>query len=79
MLALLTLACQHLARERPRKHSQIVLNSAITHTTSTGNVPEAPELRTPRYEGQNVPNGVRHRGVPLYFQILFYKVLALLF
>ena len=26
------------------KHSRVVLNSLITHTTATGNIPEAPEL-----------------------------------
>ena len=28
-----------------------MLNSLITHTTPTGNIPEAPELGTPRYKG----------------------------
>ena len=29
-----------------------MLNSLITHTTPTGNILEAPELGTPRYNGQ---------------------------
>ena len=32
----------------------ILLNSLIMRTTPTGNIPEAPELGTPRYKGQNV-------------------------
>ena len=30
-----------------------MLNSPIMHTTPTENIPEAPELGTPRYKGQN--------------------------
>ena len=39
-----------------KSHSHTVLNTPITHTTPTGNIPEAPMLGTPvtRYKGQNV-------------------------
>ena len=36
------------------KPSHIVLNSPITHTTPTRNIPEVPELGTAHYKGQNV-------------------------
>ena len=42
-----------------------MLNSTIMHATPTRNIPEAPELGTPHYNGL-VPNGVCYRGVPLY-------------
>ena len=35
------------------------------HTTPTGNIPEAPELGTPHYKGQNV--GVHYKEVQLYY------------
>ena len=35
------------------KCSHVVLNSLITHTTPTGNIPEPPELGTPLYNRQN--------------------------
>ena len=46
----------------------------------TGNVPEAPELGTPQYKGQNIGsqwNGVRYRGVfhcaIVYINILYFS------
>ena len=45
-----------------------MLSSPITHTTPTGNIPGAPELLTPCCKDKIlVPNGVRYRGVPLYY------------
>jgi len=38
---------------------------SITHTTLTGNVPEASELGT-IMDKLFIPNGVHYRGVPLY-------------
>ena len=38
----------------PSVQQNVMLNSPITHVTPTGNIPEAPELGTPRYKGQNV-------------------------
>ena len=36
-----------------RKALKMQPRCAIMHTTPTGNIPEAPELGTPRYSGQN--------------------------
>ena len=44
--------------------SHIVLNSPITHTMPTGNIPEAPELGTPCYKIVG-PNDVSFRGFSL--------------
>ena len=67
---LLSLPCQRIAlKTQP--------NSQITHSTPTGNIPEAPELLTVR-DKMLVPNGVCYRGVPLYClhysQILKYSL-----
>ena len=44
------------------KCSHAVLKRLITHTTPTGNIPEAPELGTTHYKGQNVDD-VPYKGV----------------
>ena len=44
-----------------------MLNSPITHTSPTRNIPEAPELGTLAIKDKMlVPNGVRYGGVTVY-------------
>ena len=46
--------CIYWSVQHKKKKKKKKKNSRITHTTPTGNIPEAPELGTPRYNGQNV-------------------------
>ena len=51
---LLSLPCQRTAKESSENVATLYLTAGLCKTTPTENIPEAPELGTPRYHRQNV-------------------------